>query len=317
MSYESMTMALVGRILVGFGSAEVVNRQLISACVSFRYMTEASALFVAAGASGMSIGPLVAAILDILSGRDTDVDLWLPFLPSGGIIYNHVTSPGFLMAGLWFLQMVVLALLFHEPLRVNAKKNNNTRTAYSSLPKKLSQNPKSEERHIDYGSIEDRWYKPNVSLLNVGKELVDIGRLIFGNLALPVTMLLFGLIELVDEGMLNERRCKQMFKSLTFLLGLSCSPHFILRHGLPALFQLAWIESWFLNCITGRFGDSCTLFCRTRFPTFPRTTNHEGMCVCVVVCVVKVRFQYFVPTGFHSVYRLESGGHLELRRACL
>ncbi|KAG7355721.1 SPX domain containing protein [Nitzschia inconspicua] len=89
LSYESMAMAIVGRILCGFGSAEVLNRQLISACVSFSQMTRASAYFVAFGASGMSIGPLIAAILDDTAGRDIRVDLNLPFSPAGGIIYDH------------------------------------------------------------------------------------------------------------------------------------------------------------------------------------------------------------------------------------
>ncbi len=59
-TYKSMKLALVGRVLCGFGSAEVVNRQLISACVSIQGMTKASALFVTSGAIAMSIGPLLA-----------------------------------------------------------------------------------------------------------------------------------------------------------------------------------------------------------------------------------------------------------------
>ena len=55
-----MKLALVGRALCGFGSAEVINRQLISACVSVQGMTRASALFVTASAIGMGIGPLIA-----------------------------------------------------------------------------------------------------------------------------------------------------------------------------------------------------------------------------------------------------------------
>lgn len=57
-SYDSMQLAIWGRILVGFGSAEVANRQIISTCVSFQSMTRACALFVTASAVGMSIGPL-------------------------------------------------------------------------------------------------------------------------------------------------------------------------------------------------------------------------------------------------------------------
>jgi hypothetical protein len=78
-SYQSMSMAIAGRLMVGLGSAEVVNRQLISTCVSFDSITSASAYFVAAGASGMSIGPLMAAVLDMSTGYDVDVDLPLPF----------------------------------------------------------------------------------------------------------------------------------------------------------------------------------------------------------------------------------------------
>lgn len=55
-----MKVALVGRALCGFGSAEVINRQLISSCVSVQGMTRASALFVTASAIGMGIGPLIA-----------------------------------------------------------------------------------------------------------------------------------------------------------------------------------------------------------------------------------------------------------------
>lgn len=65
-TYNSMKMALIGRILCGFGSAEVVNRQLISACVSYQTMTKASALFVSVSAAGMSVGPLIAGELHAL-----------------------------------------------------------------------------------------------------------------------------------------------------------------------------------------------------------------------------------------------------------
>jgi len=102
-SYKSMNMALAGRILCGFGSAEVVNRQLISACVSFSNMTRASALFVAAGAIGMGVGPLMAGILENVFGTDTEEDIQMALLPQGGIIINHITAPGFVMSTLWFL----------------------------------------------------------------------------------------------------------------------------------------------------------------------------------------------------------------------
>ena len=59
-TYKSMKLALFGRVLCGFGSAEVANRQLVSDCVSVQSMTRACAFFVTASALGMSIGPLIA-----------------------------------------------------------------------------------------------------------------------------------------------------------------------------------------------------------------------------------------------------------------
>jgi MFS family permease len=89
-SYDSMAMAIGGRIICGFGSAEVVNRQMISGCVSFKQMTRASAYFVAFGALGMSIGPLIAAVLDSTAGRDLNIDLHLPFSPAKGMYLNDI-----------------------------------------------------------------------------------------------------------------------------------------------------------------------------------------------------------------------------------
>jgi hypothetical protein len=152
-SYRSMPMAIAGRVLCGFGSAEVVNRQLISTCISFRKITRASAYFVAFSAMGMSIGPLMAAILDSTAGRDLTVDLHLPFTPAHGIIYNHVTSPGFLMAGLWMFEMLALIFLFQEPDRINGSEASES------------------DSHID----DDFDYEDEMSPL-VQKEFGSIGR---------------------------------------------------------------------------------------------------------------------------------------------
>ena len=116
-SYKSMKMALVGRILCGFASAEVANRQLISSCVSFAHMTRASALFVAAGAIGMGVGPFLAGVIENVLGKD--MDLKLPFLPHGGLIINHITGPGVVMASLWLLELLAIVCLFREPDRIN------------------------------------------------------------------------------------------------------------------------------------------------------------------------------------------------------
>ena len=217
-SYDSMALAISGRFLCGFGSAEVINRQLISTCVSFAQITRASALFVAAGAMGMSIGPLIAAILDDTTGRDLSVDLHLPFTPAGGIIFNSVTSPGFLMAILWFLEFLLLLLFFSEPDRINgtgvSDKENIVDTETSFLIE------------TDYGSMKERTIPNNSTSNHNPEEAIDsdsdsvtvsmiaefqkqvVGfwgeamstcSLLLINQGLPVTLFLFCYIELVDE----------------------------------------------------------------------------------------------------------------------
>jgi len=147
-SYESMSMALWGRILCGFGSAEVVNRQLISTCVSFERLTRASAFFVAVGAAGMSIGPLLGSIFDMISGRDSEVDLDMPFMPAGGIVFDHVTLPGFFMAGLWMLQMCLLLIFFLEPERINVIKSSKNRILTPNTDLSFTARPDDHEQLV-------------------------------------------------------------------------------------------------------------------------------------------------------------------------
>jgi MFS family permease len=206
-SYDSMGMALAGRIMCGFGSAEVVNRQLISTCVSYQHMTRASALFVAFGALGMSIGPLIAAVLDTTVGRDLKIDLYLPFTPARGIIYNHVTSPGFLMATFWFVEMFALVLFFQEPDRINAYEaaeysddEEEGDLGNETIPLKTN----------GYGSIQNKRSSLNDSVMSstslrkpkptgIWSELCLTWSLFFMKPGLCVTLLLFCFIELADE----------------------------------------------------------------------------------------------------------------------
>ena len=206
-SYQSMTMAICGRILVGFGSAEVVNRQLISTCVLFKFMTQASALFVAAGAIGMSVGPLLAGILDLMAGRDYDVDLHLSFMPEGGIIYNHVSSPGFVMAVLWLLEIIALFLSFHEPQRINTT-DENLNDLSSETTHRTSN---IEITKYGTGSIETEFEEdtPHANPIKrlckvMVTELYLTSKLICSNPALPTTLILFGFIELADEILISS-----------------------------------------------------------------------------------------------------------------
>ena len=110
LTVELMSYAYAGRLLVGLGSCEVVNRLLITKTSTASNLTSSCARFVAAGAVGMSAGPFVASLLDAFAGRDMEVDLPV----AGGIIFNHVTGPGWIMAAAWCGQLGLLAVYFKE-----------------------------------------------------------------------------------------------------------------------------------------------------------------------------------------------------------
>jgi len=181
-SFHSMKIALMGRFFVGLGSAEVVNRQLISSCVHYNHMTKASAGFVAASAVGMGLGPFLAALLDDLAGRDSQIDYtfppWVPYLSGVGIVYDHVTSPAFFMAAVWFLLFGATIILFEEPIRINCFKRSNN--------------------DIEKG------------LISQIKTVID---LLFRNSSLPVTLFIYCYIELVDEVLISSCAmvCKRYF----------------------------------------------------------------------------------------------------------
>ncbi len=168
LSFHSIKVAFIGRMLVGLGSAEVVNRQIISSCVHYNSMTRASASFVVASALGMSVGPLLAALLDDFSGRDVYVDYyipyWVPKIGGTGIVINNVTSPAIVMALLWFLELVATIFSFTEPERIN--------------------------------SFKKREDQENKSWLSELKEIKD---LIFSKAAIQITLLIYCYIEMVSK----------------------------------------------------------------------------------------------------------------------
>lgn len=250
-TYDSIKIALFGRMLCGFGSAEVVNRQLISACVSYQTMTKASALFVSLSAAGMSIGPLIAAILDMSAGRDEQIDLkiHLPGSPPGsGLVLNHITAPGFLMVFLWGLQLACVLLLFEEPDRINGadneeKKETKTDSKYGSVPNSDLVN---KSRNCS-------------SMLHDTKELFKV---VFSNMAFPVSPM-------------NLHNCeksissRQYFYLLTLLLGhtvhirihrtIRRGSNIILQHGSEAILFVARFTCRIYHCISWCARFTCTL----------------------------------------------------------
>jgi Major Facilitator Superfamily len=190
--HRGMPMAIGGRILCGFGSAEVVNRQIISTCVSFEKMTRASAFFVAAGAVGMSAGPLLGAVFDLTAGRDYEVDVKAPFmLPKGGIIYNHITGPCFFMAALWFAQLMALLVFFREPDRLNLMSSGRHTVFDASVTGSQTNTPTTTPLTLQQGDkkvlIGNGKEKNGTRWSSVLNEVSKTARLVFQNPGLPVS----------------------------------------------------------------------------------------------------------------------------------
>mmetsp|Transcript_62977 Transcript_62977/g.186007 ORF Transcript_62977/g.186007 Transcript_62977/m.186007 type:complete len:1313 (-) Transcript_62977:828-4766(-) len=106
--HSSMYMALFGRFLIGFGSAEVLNRQLISKCVPAAGLVTETARLVRASMVGVFVGPLIGTIFSV---GESDVVL------DGTVVIEASTAsaPGYFMAALWLMQIFGLVSFFQEP----------------------------------------------------------------------------------------------------------------------------------------------------------------------------------------------------------
>eukprot|EP00736_Rhodelphis_marinus_P000581 Rmarinus@m.3712 len=103
--FRSLTLVVVGRLLCGMGSARAVNRRYITDTVPSHLRTREFAMFVAAGALGMAVGPAAAIPLHGMSAHVAGLDLRE---------YNVV---GYLMACIWVVFLILLVTLFREPTR--------------------------------------------------------------------------------------------------------------------------------------------------------------------------------------------------------
>eukprot|EP00923_Selenidium_pygospionis_P045134 GHVN01077868.1.p1 GENE.GHVN01077868.1~~GHVN01077868.1.p1 ORF type:complete len:548 (+),score=33.23 GHVN01077868.1:95-1738(+) len=105
LDYQAPWMLLMGRMLVGLGGNRAVNRRYIADFVPLSQRTMHSAIFVAVGSLGMSIGPGVQPLLANLN------------FTLMGYTVNNLTAPGWVMVGAWILFFFLTAALFREPER--------------------------------------------------------------------------------------------------------------------------------------------------------------------------------------------------------
>eukprot|EP00923_Selenidium_pygospionis_P042570 GHVN01073581.1.p1 GENE.GHVN01073581.1~~GHVN01073581.1.p1 ORF type:complete len:834 (+),score=111.43 GHVN01073581.1:543-3044(+) len=111
LDYRSPAMLLIGRLLVGLGGNRAVNRRYIADFVPVSQRTMHSAVFVAVGSLGMSIGPGVQPLFENLNFSIL------------GFSVNKLTAPGWSMVIAWIIFFIMTAVMFQEPTRHYAPDN--------------------------------------------------------------------------------------------------------------------------------------------------------------------------------------------------
>lgn len=106
LSFDSIAMAIAGRLLNGFGGARAINRRYIADNYSREERTQASAMFVTASALGMAAGPALAAALH-----------FVPDFYMAGVLVTTETAPGWVMFAFWVVYLVATIVSFEEPDR--------------------------------------------------------------------------------------------------------------------------------------------------------------------------------------------------------
>nr|CCA16837.1 Major Facilitator Superfamily (MFS) putative [Albugo laibachii Nc14] len=104
--YNSLWLAILGRLLNGFGGARSINRRYIADNYTREERTQASAMFVTVSALGMSAGPAIAAALD--------------YVPDFSVLDVRVTvetAPGWVMCFIWLAYLLGVLFYFEEPER--------------------------------------------------------------------------------------------------------------------------------------------------------------------------------------------------------
>uniref|UniRef100_A0A7S2UW59 SPX domain-containing protein n=1 Tax=Fibrocapsa japonica TaxID=94617 RepID=A0A7S2UW59_9STRA len=108
LTFKSFNMAILGQVLNGLGGTRGVNRRYIADTVAFHHRTMASAMFVTAGALGVTLGPVIAFLMsDLFLHVPLGSDLTLEITPANG--------PGVCLFLLWSTLGVLIFFGFQEP----------------------------------------------------------------------------------------------------------------------------------------------------------------------------------------------------------
>jgi len=124
------------------------------------------------------------------AGRDEkiDVQIHLPGSPKGsGLVFDHVTMPGFLMTFLWGVQFLAVLFLFDEPERINSSEGGQDTQSERNNGIEIAQYGSISSSHVEQGNVSKR---PSMH-----GEMMALLRVIFSNMAFPVSCILHVVIK--------------------------------------------------------------------------------------------------------------------------
>ena len=91
-----------------------------------------------------------------------------------GVVLDHVTMPGFIMAFLWGVQLISVILVFKEPERIN------------DIREIIDKN-KHDVENANYGSVADSNADPVIKKSSMLNDKIDLLSVIGGNVAFLVS----------------------------------------------------------------------------------------------------------------------------------
>ena len=193
LKYKSIKMVLIGRFLVGFGSARSINRRYIADVFSKADRVAASADFVTYAALGMAAGPASAFAVGQLT-----------FDPAN-LLWTDVTAPGWIMLVAWGIFLVLLVTFFEEPDRSSLYMNFSE----ESSPLKTGSIDMNQTGTTDSQKSANQETTP--LLIKAGSDENDDGQTsnksessLWQNVAVMISLWLYFVLKLVLEMLLSS-----------------------------------------------------------------------------------------------------------------
>lgn len=112
-SFRSLPMAILGRLMVGFGGARAINRRFIADCAMSSQRVQRSADFVTYSAIGMAAGPALSAAIASM-----------PNVQFSRLSFNEATNPPWTLVLIWSLFVYLTYRYFEEPFTPNSASEN-------------------------------------------------------------------------------------------------------------------------------------------------------------------------------------------------